>query len=348
MAVGGALLRTSSTLVRALQLLAAVLVLGITSYFLAVLTDRNLSIATWVKAVEGIAGAAVIYTAFAVILTCFLGGVAAFAYLAILLDILFVGAFVAVAILARGGARSCSGNVSTPLGTGNADTGESGFGGNFGFGSGNNTTYAPNLGQACKLEKAVFAAAIAAAILFLISAVLQFLLHKHHQKEKKYGPGPSNNYTSGTGKKPPFWKRNKKTTHDTELGTVAPVVLAEEKHRNKHHSANSALRPSHDTAMTGSTAAVPDNTYGGHNTKYAHDPTPHVHTAAPHTHTAAPQLHNDGYQSRDTGRVIIGHDNSPGPEVHNNGFPHIEPGVNPGYVAGSQGYNQTTYGRTNY
>lgn len=90
------------------------------------------------RAVEGMAGAAVIYTAFAIILTCFLGGKTFFAFLALLLDFAFVGAFVAIAVLTRGGARSCSGkNVPSPLGTGNT--------------------------RACKLETTVFAVAIIAA-----------------------------------------------------------------------------------------------------------------------------------------------------------------------------------------
>ena len=49
------------------------------------------------------AGAAVIYTAFATLLTCFLGGMTFFALLAILLDLLFCAAMVAIAVLTRGG-----------------------------------------------------------------------------------------------------------------------------------------------------------------------------------------------------------------------------------------------------
>ena len=73
----------------------------------------------WEKAVEGISGAAVIYTAFAVILTCFLGGIAGFSLLGIVLDILFCGAFVAIAILARGGKNACGGVNDSPIGPGN-------------------------------------------------------------------------------------------------------------------------------------------------------------------------------------------------------------------------------------
>ena len=66
------------------------------------------------KAVEGMAGVAVIYTAFATLLTCFLGGITFFALLAIVLDICFCGAFVAIAVLARGGRHTSGAN--SPLG----------------------------------------------------------------------------------------------------------------------------------------------------------------------------------------------------------------------------------------
>ena len=157
MAVGGIALRSASTLIRLIQLLASVLILGIFSYFLASLARHHLPIATYIKAVEGIAGAAVIYSAFAVILTCFLGGVTFFAFLAIVLDVCFIGGFIAIAILTKAGARSCRGTVSTPLGNGNVASHRSNLTG------GSNTTYTPNLGVACKLQKAVFAVAIAAA-----------------------------------------------------------------------------------------------------------------------------------------------------------------------------------------
>lgn len=64
------------------------------------------------KAVEGMSGAAVIYTAFAVLLVCFLGGITIFTFFGVLLDVLFCIAFVAIAILARGGAKTCTGGRS--------------------------------------------------------------------------------------------------------------------------------------------------------------------------------------------------------------------------------------------
>lgn len=64
-------------------------------------------------------GAAVLYTAFALILTCFLGGITIFALMGVVLDILFCGAFIAIAVLARGGANSCGEANDSPIGPGN-------------------------------------------------------------------------------------------------------------------------------------------------------------------------------------------------------------------------------------
>jgi hypothetical protein len=226
MALGGALLRFGQTGLRIIELLAAIVALAIFSYFLAVLSDHHIHIATWLRAVEGISGAAVLYLLFAVILTLFLGGIAFFAFIAVLLDIAFVGAFIYVAWETRHGANSCTGYVRTPLGNGQAKA-PTPYG---------NTDWLPNLHQACQLNTATFAVAIILIFLFLITAVLQVLLVRHHKKEKRYGPGPSNNYTSGVGRRP-FWKRNKKVhnTRDAEMATAG------------------TLRPSHDTGYTGTT-----------------------------------------------------------------------------------------------
>ena len=173
---------------------------------------------------------------------------------------------------------------------------------------------------------------ISYSALFMLSALLQLFLGKHHQKEKRFGPSPSNNYTSGSGKQP-FWKRNKKndTARDTELGVLgAGAVAAEKNHRKK----NSSVRPSNDTAMTGSTAAAPEQFYGGQN-----------HVSGPNTYrqdggyprgdtTAA--AHNPGYPGQ-----AVTSDLEHVPGVHHGGFPHNEPGA--------QGaYNQTTFGSTNF
>lgn len=160
MALGGAALKLFQTILYAIEFCCAGIILGIYSYFLSVLADRDLPIYTWAKAVEGISGAAVLYTIFAVLLTCCLGGKTFFAFLGIVLDLLFCGGFIAIAVLTRDGAHSCSGYVNTPLGNGQSDS-RQGFGS--GNGQGDQVTYAVSLGSACRLNTACFAVAIAGA-----------------------------------------------------------------------------------------------------------------------------------------------------------------------------------------
>lgn len=152
MKLGGALLKSNQTLLRLLQLLGAILILGIYSYFLAVQNKHELYTAPWVKAVEAIAGAAILWSAIALLLTCFVGGVTGFGIPALILDLLFFGAFIAVTVLTRSGRRSCRGNVSTPLGSGNTRT-RTVF-------TRPQRSYRPNLVRTCRLQKAVFAVAI--------------------------------------------------------------------------------------------------------------------------------------------------------------------------------------------
>lgn len=277
--IGGLALKLLQTLLYLLLFICAAVILGIYSYFLSVLADRDLPIASWKQAVEGISGAAVLYLIFAILLTCFLGGKSFFAFLAIVLDILFAGAFIAIAVLTRDGVDSCTGFVETPLGDGPADSGEEGYGANgFGFGEDNNATYAPNLRTACRLNKAVFAAAIAGAVLFLISALVQALLGRHHRREKRYGPSPTNGYTSGrTGRK--FWVRKpQKTTHDPEVAMATHGTTNGTTHTtHTTHTTTPAtgglatdgpldVRPSGDTAYTGSTVSPPNASYNKYET----------------------------------------------------------------------------------
>ncbi|KAI9832287.1 MAG: hypothetical protein M1819_004465 [Sarea resinae] len=272
MSFGGVALKVGQTTLRCIQFLASILILGIFSYFLAALHDHNAPIARWIKATEGLSGAAALYGIFAMLLTCFLGGLAFFAFLGIVLDVCFVGAFVAIAVMTRKGTDSCHGYVDTPLGYG-PNPGKGALFHNHGNVYINN--WHPNYKLTCRLEKAVFAVAIINIVLFIVSALLQLALARHHQKEKRFGPSPANNYTSGTGRRT-FWrtKRGPKPaneaygTNDAELGTIGSGttgltagagVLAGEKQ-------------SSDTRYTGSTVAGPDSGYGNGTNKYAQDP----------------------------------------------------------------------------
>ncbi|RMZ90482.1 hypothetical protein DV736_g2268, partial [Chaetothyriales sp. CBS 134916] len=214
MGYGGLALRFSATGLRVIEFCAAAIILGIYSYYLAVLTEKKAKIPTWEKAVEGISGAGVLYTIFGILLTTCLGGVRVFGAIAVLLDILFTGAFIVVAWYTRHGANKCRGIVNTPLGT--APSNESAPG-------------AGHYGYVCRLNTACFAMAVLNILLFLITAAWQILLVHHHKKEKRYGPGPSNDYTSGSS--PAFWRRNKasRNTRDAEMATAgaAPRISHE-------------------------------------------------------------------------------------------------------------------------
>jgi hypothetical protein len=157
MAFGGGLaLRGVSWFLRVIEFCCAAIILGIFSYFLATLHNHGLQIDTYIRAVEGISGAAVLYTVFALLLVCFLGGIAFLSAIAMLLDLAFCGAFIYISWATRGGASSCNGNVNTPFGSGNTNTNNRVAGGNSGF------TALPSLREACKLETATFSVAIVA------------------------------------------------------------------------------------------------------------------------------------------------------------------------------------------
>ncbi|KAF2151732.1 hypothetical protein K461DRAFT_279226 [Myriangium duriaei CBS 260.36] len=267
--VGGGFLRLFQTFLYALAFAASGIVLGFYSYFLAVLSNRDETILKQWKAVEGISGIAVVYTIFAILLTCCLGGISFFAFVAILLNFAFVGGFVAIAVLTRHGVQKCTGFVNTPLGNGQANQG-SGFGSNgFGTGSNQNTTYQVTYGTACKYNKAVFACAIIAAFLFLVLGFTQLLLVRSHKKDKRYGPSPANNYTSGTGSRGRFWQRNKRG-HAGDAAAAGAIGGTAAAHHHHSHNRDPEMagvdtRPSHDTAFTGSTVA------GTHNHTLAKD-----------------------------------------------------------------------------
>ncbi|GAM83473.1 hypothetical protein ANO11243_014610 [Dothideomycetidae sp. 11243] len=279
-ALGGGFLRLFQTFLYLVAFGAASVVLGFFSYFLAVLSNRNEYISKDWKAVEGISGVAVVYTIFAVLLTCCLGGVSFFGFIAVILNVLFCGGFIAIAILTRQGAHKCAGTVNTPLGSGNVHDG-SGFGSN-GFGTGNNekVTYQVTYGTACRYNKAVFACAIIGAGIFLILALVQIALVRHHKKEKAYGPSPANNYTSGSAGRRKFWNRKRGAETAAGAGAIGGAAAAHHHHNHTAATRDTEMgvvdnRPSHDTGFTGSTVA-------NGNTTLAKD-----ETAGHHAHSAS-------------------------------------------------------------
>ncbi|KAI4801244.1 hypothetical protein E4T44_11647 [Aureobasidium sp. EXF-8845] len=238
---GGAL-RLLQTALYALCFCCAAAIIGIFSYFLAVLADHNLDIPTRWKAVEGLSGSITLYTMCAVLLTCCLAGITAFSILGLLFDILCLGGFIAIAVLTREGAHSCSGFVRTPLGNGPAANA-------IPFTEGRHN-YNPSLRSACKLNTAVFALAIIGAVLFLLTAIMQLVLMKHHKKEKRYGPGPKNDYTEGSAPRRGLFVRKQKTVPADNAYVEKGVIGTAPNPLPVGHT----IRPSHDTAYSGNTA----------------------------------------------------------------------------------------------
>jgi hypothetical protein len=203
MAFGGIALKSVSVVLRAIEFCCAAIILGFFSYFLATLHNHDLSIATYIRAVEGISGAGVLYTIFGFLLVCCLGGIAFFSLLGMLLDLAFCGAFIYVAYATRGGDGSCRGFVNTPFGSGNTNVDNTVSQGNGGF------TVLPSLHTACRMETACFAVAIVAAVFFFISIFVEYGLIRHRKKERAFGPSPNNGYTAGSPKRK-FWQRKQK------------------------------------------------------------------------------------------------------------------------------------------
>ena len=223
------------------------------SYFLSVLADRKDPILKKWKAVEGISGIAVVYTLFAIVLTCCLGGITVLAFTAIVIDVLLCGGMIAIAILLRHGLGKCNGQARNPVDF--ISPGFNGFGEGSSSGGKHNITYAAKYTTTCGLNKAAFAVAVIGAFLFLVTAAFQVQLARSHKKEKRFGPGPDNNYTSG--KKAGFFARRKAkknaAVRDAEMGPSGTAVASGGLAAGTHD-----MRPSHETGYTGSTVAAPN------------------------------------------------------------------------------------------
>lgn len=270
-------LKTLQLFLRVIEFCCAAVIVALFGYFLAKLSYNNLGISNYYKAIEGISGAAVIYTAFAILLVCCVGGLSFFAFLAILLDLAFVGCFIFVAVETRGGANSCSGNVNTPIGSGDVNSATTGS--------------LPSLGTACRMNTACFAVAIVAAVFFLISAIVEFALWRNRKSEKKYGPGPNNNYSEGRGNRK-FYQRREKVIEDPAL-TTTPIAV-EKRHPDSLplHATPAAARTSYQTDAT---AVGPEpvvlNKYG------------HIGNGGVGDGYAAPAHHHIGTGYNETARV---------------------------------------------
>ncbi|PFH59317.1 hypothetical protein XA68_12518 [Ophiocordyceps unilateralis] len=189
----GVALKSLQWLLRALQFLCAAFILAVFSFFLYTLRTNDLPISDTVRAVEGISGAAALYTIFAMLFVCCVGGHIMAAATASALDVCFIGAFIFVAFVNRGGLGSCTGFEDTVVGQALAA---------------DDARSMPGPKTACMLTTGCFAVAIAIIVLFVCTALMEVALSRHHRKANRFGPSPANNYTSGYGSKAgALWNR---------------------------------------------------------------------------------------------------------------------------------------------
>ncbi|KAH7309964.1 hypothetical protein BKA65DRAFT_519199 [Rhexocercosporidium sp. MPI-PUGE-AT-0058] len=280
MAFGGVALKSASMFLRIIEFCCAAVIIGIFSYYLASLTDHSLPISVHIKAVEGISGAAVLYTIVAILLVCCLGGIAFFSMLGMLLDFAFCGAFAYIAWVNRHATDgSCSGFVRTAYGNGYTNLNNNVVGGDGGV------TILPSLRTACRLQKAAFAVAIIGCVFFFISIFFELLLIRHRKKERAFGPSPNNGYTAGSPKRK-FWQR--KSKHNKAYADENPDVLPT-------HATPADMRQSYATDTTAVGAGeLPVNKYGN-TTAYGNAP---VNGYTTQTTTHAPVgngVSHDGY-----------------------------------------------------
>ncbi|KAI0471933.1 hypothetical protein GGR56DRAFT_682228 [Xylariaceae sp. FL0804] len=251
--------------IRGVQFCSCALVLALFSYFLAVMAKEDIHIPTYARAIEGISGVGVVYTAIGLLLLCCLAGHPFTSFIAILLDVCFIGAFIYVAQAVRGGASSCRGRVHTVFGTANASQ------------TLKDDDNLPTFREICQMESAVLAVSIVAIVFFIFSILTELVLVRHRRKEARFGPSPANDYTSGYAKPrrglKGLFRRNKQPKDTTD-----PNALPEHTHPDQ-------VRPSYNTDST-AVAGHEMNSYPNNN-KYGDQGFHHDGaTAYPETGTA--------------------------------------------------------------
>lgn len=233
---------------RGVQFCCAGLILALNSYFMAAMSNHSITIPTNLRAVEGISGAAVLYTAVGLLLLCCLAGFTLTSFIAMVLDAAFLGAFIYIATVYKDGASSCSGsNVRTVFGTGdaNADIQSSDDGG---------VPLAKYM-TICRMQSAILAVSIVAIVFFIISALTELALGRHRKKEQRFGPSPANNYTSGYGSKRRglFGLRRNKRADADGLGDPNALPM---------HTSPDQVRTSYNTEATRVGEGSPYNKHG--------------------------------------------------------------------------------------
>ncbi|KAF7534781.1 hypothetical protein G7054_g5923 [Neopestalotiopsis clavispora] len=169
-------------ILRGVQFVCSVVVLGIYAYFLATMIKGKMTVPTGVKAVEGIAGIGTVYTIIGLLLVCCCAGHAGSSFIAMVLDTGLIGGFIYVAVANKDGAGSCSGsNVNTVFGTGDAAATPSDANGSV-IGS----VGLPTFMMACRLETVCLAAGCVAILFFIISIFLE--IHMNRTRHRAMRP----------------------------------------------------------------------------------------------------------------------------------------------------------------
>ncbi|KAK2066500.1 hypothetical protein P8C59_000312 [Phyllachora maydis] len=235
----GLALQCLQCFIRAIQLLCAAVVLGIYSCFLATLYRHNLGISRSLRAVEGISGAAVLHALLGLLLPCCLAGPRLASFAAIALDVCFVAAFVYVAVENRDGASSCWGTVTTVFGPADADAGNPAL---------------PSSHTTCRLETTVLIVSIIAIFFSVFSALLELALVRHRRKERRFGPSPANNYTSGYGSQrgrfPLFGRGRKNRQQQQQQQQAAAAAAAVDPNGLPAHTHPDQVRDGYATGRT--------------------------------------------------------------------------------------------------
>ncbi|CEJ81105.1 hypothetical protein VHEMI01251 [[Torrubiella] hemipterigena] len=230
-------LKTLLWLIRGLQLCCAVIVLSLYSYFLVTLADHKMDISQNMRAVEGIAGAAVLYTIIGLLVTCCVAGLPLMSFFAMLFDLAFACAFIFVAVANKNGSGSCTGDVTTPYTTPNKTT--------------RTISSLPSDHNACKMETACLAVSILSIFFFIFSIAAELALARGRYRSRRFPRGDPDQYygPDESGRKPGFFARLFGARH-SPMAVNPANMLPEHTHPDQLQVNEPNNRASHNTDTT--------------------------------------------------------------------------------------------------
>ncbi|RPB04143.1 hypothetical protein L873DRAFT_1667528 [Choiromyces venosus 120613-1] len=202
------MIKLVTLILRLLQLLMAVYIVGVASYHtwefatnrLSLADDSSEQLPKALYAILVISCVAVLYTFLSLFTTCF--GHRKFFLVTLVMDFLLLGGFIAISVLMRGSAgMSCNSAEYSNSITSSSNNFPSNI-----YGSGGRSGNRPEI--LCQLDKSVFALAIALSVFFLITLFLSHLALKNHRKNRPFGPSPANGYSTRNNRAPRSWGRN--------------------------------------------------------------------------------------------------------------------------------------------